>query len=46
MRSVNRLTRKERIVLATVLGLFLVGWAVRTARQDTPPPAAGKLSEP
>jgi hypothetical protein len=40
------LTRKERIVLATLLGLFLVGWAVRITRQAPPPPAVSELTEP
>ncbi|MCX7865753.1 hypothetical protein [Limisphaera sp. VF-2] len=33
-----RLTRREQQVLCVILGLLLVGWAVRTLRQTRPPP--------
>jgi hypothetical protein len=37
---VNWLTRQEQLVLCTVLGLLLVGLAVKTYRQSHPHPAA------
>ncbi len=33
-----RLTKQEQTVLAVVLGLLLVGWAVKAYRTAHPPP--------
>jgi hypothetical protein len=42
---VNRLTRQEQLVLCSVLGLLLVGLAVKTYRAAHPDhPAAGTIS--
>jgi hypothetical protein len=35
--QVNRLTKREQLVLCIVIGLLLVGWAVKTYRQAHPP---------
>lgn len=35
--GVNILTRQEQLVLCAVLGLLLVGWAVKTYRAAHPP---------
>ena len=32
------LTRQEQLVLCIVIGLLLVGWAVKTYRTANPPP--------
>jgi hypothetical protein len=37
LRSVNRLTRHEQLVLCIVCGLLAVGWAVKTWRTAHPP---------
>ncbi|HEU6449630.1 MAG TPA: hypothetical protein VFV23_14445 [Verrucomicrobiae bacterium] len=34
----NRLTKQEQLVLCVVLGLLLVGWAVKMYRASHPPP--------
>jgi hypothetical protein len=49
MHPVNRLTRQEQLVLCAVLGLLLVGLAVKTYREAHPStalvsPAAGPSS--
>jgi len=39
--GVNRLTKQEQLVLCVVLGLLLIGWAVKSYRAAHPPaPAA------
>jgi len=39
--GVNRLTKQEQLVLGVVLGLLLIGWAVKSYRAAHPPaPAA------
>lgn len=35
--QVNRLTRQEQLVLCLVVGLLLLGWAVKAYRQAHPP---------
>jgi hypothetical protein len=42
IRRVNRLTRQEQLVLCSVLGLLLVGLAVKTYRAAHPPGSAAK----
>jgi hypothetical protein len=37
---VNRLTKREQLVLCLVLGLLAVGWAVKTYRTAHPPALA------
>jgi hypothetical protein len=37
---VNRLTKQEQLVLCSILGLLLVGWAVKTYRAAHPPTQA------
>jgi hypothetical protein len=38
---VGRLTKQEQLVICTILGLLLVGWAVKVWRAAHPPvPAA------
>src|SRR6266540_1366733 len=41
IRLVHRLTRQEQLVLGVVLGLLLVGWAVKTWRTAHPPVPPG-----
>jgi len=36
---VNALTKQEQLVLCVVLGLLLMGWAVKTYRTAYPPAA-------
>jgi len=36
---VNLLTKQEQLVLCTVMGLLLIGWAVKTYRAAHPTPA-------
>jgi hypothetical protein len=36
--SMSGLTQREQLVLCVVLGLFLVGWAVKAWRTAHPPP--------
>jgi hypothetical protein len=36
-RRVNRLTRQEQLVLIIVLGLLVMGWAVKVYRTAHPP---------
>ena len=33
----NRLTKQEQLVLCIILGLLLIGWAVKTYRAAHPP---------
>jgi hypothetical protein len=37
---VGRLTKQEQLVICTILGLLLVGWAVKTYRAAHPLPNA------
>ena len=37
LTTVNRLTRREQMVLIIVVGLLLVGWAVKSYRVAHPP---------
>ena len=41
--QVNRLTKQEQLVLCVVVGLLLLGWAVKTYRAAHPP---ALVSEP
>jgi hypothetical protein len=43
---VNRLTKQEQLVLCIVVGLLLMGWAVKTYRAAHPPPPASELAQP
>jgi len=43
---VNRLTRKEQLVLCIILGLLLVGWAAKTYRAAHPPPQSFEQAQP
>jgi hypothetical protein len=43
---VNRLTKQEQLVLCVVLGLLLVGWAVKTCRTAHPSPTAVQQASP
>ena len=36
----GHLTKQEQLVLCAILGLLLVGWAVKTWRTANPPPPA------
>jgi hypothetical protein len=38
--SMNRLTKQEQLVLCLILGLLLIGWAVKTYRAAHPPERA------
>jgi len=38
--GVNRLTKQEQLVLGVVLGLLLIGWAVKSYRAAHPPAPA------
>jgi len=40
LNGVNRLTRQEQLVLCVILGLLLVGWAVKAYRAGHPPAPA------
>lgn len=40
-----RLTRREQQVLCVILGLLLVGWAVRTLRQTRLPPEPARVEQ-
>jgi hypothetical protein len=44
--AVNRLTKKEQLVLCISLGLLLTGWAVKAYRTAHPPAAAKVESKP
>jgi hypothetical protein len=44
--GVNRLTRKEQLVLCVILGLLLVGWAVKTYRAAHPQPQSVEQAQP
>jgi len=37
LNPVNRLTKREQLVLCVVIGLLLVGWAVKAYRLAHPP---------
>jgi hypothetical protein len=39
------LTQQQRMVLTTLVGLLLTGWAVRAWRQSHPAPGTGAPSE-
>ena len=41
-----RLTKQEQLVLCIVLGLLLVGWAVKTYRTAHPPVTATRPATP
>ena len=43
--QVNRLTRREQLVLAILLGLFIVGWTVKAWRQAQASDAAVEVME-
>jgi len=43
---VHRLTKQEQMVLCVILGLLLVGWAVKTYRTAHPPTQAADQLEP
>ena len=41
-----RLTKQEQLVISIIIGLLLVGWAVKTYRTANPPePAAEQLKD-
>lgn len=42
----NALTRQEQLVLGLVLGLLLVGWAVKTYRAAHPPTQPVAIAAP
>jgi hypothetical protein len=42
---VNRLTRQEQLVLCTVLGLLLVGLAVKVYRAGHAPPVRAETAQ-
>jgi len=35
--QVNRLTKREQLVLCLIMGLLIVGWAVKAYRMAHPP---------
>lgn len=39
-RRMGHLTKQEQLVLCAIIGLLLVGWAVKTWRTANPPPLA------
>jgi hypothetical protein len=43
---VNRLTAREQMVLCVILGLLLLGWAVKAYRTAHPPVQAGAPAQP
>jgi len=43
---VNALTKQEQQVLCVVLGLLLLGWAVKTYRTAHPPVASVQVATP
>jgi len=45
MSAMNRLTRQEQLVLCAVLGLLLVGLAVKVYRAGHPPPAPSESAQ-
>ena len=45
MNPVDRLTRREQLVLAMLLFLFIVGWTVKVWRESAPPDPARAVSE-
>lgn len=45
MPQVNRLTRREQLVLAIVLALFMVGWTVKVWRQAQEPNGTAEVTE-
>ena len=40
------LTKQEQLVLCIILGLILMGWAVKTYRTAHPPTTAAEPAEP
>jgi len=46
LSRVNRLTKKEQLVLCIVLGLLLIGWAAKAYRAAHPPPLPIEQSHP
>ncbi len=42
LAPVNRLTKQEQLVLCIVLGLLLIGWAVKAYRTSHPPVRAAE----
>jgi hypothetical protein len=42
----NRLTRQEQLVLCVVLGLLLIGWAVKWYRAAHPAPTVIQSAKP
>ncbi|MEI8288108.1 MAG: hypothetical protein WCH99_01435 [Verrucomicrobiota bacterium] len=42
----NWLTKQEQLVLITILGLLLAGWAVKAYRAGHPPAAAVQTVKP
>jgi hypothetical protein len=42
----NRLTKKEQLVLCIVLGLLLTGWAVKAYRAAHPPTQTIEQAQP
>jgi hypothetical protein len=43
---VQRLTKREQVVLCVILLLLLTGWAVKTYRTAHPPAQAAEKSQP
>jgi len=41
-----QLTKQEQLVLCIVVGLLLVGWAVKSYRAAHPPVKAGESAKP
>lgn len=37
LQQVNRLTKREQLVLCLVMGLLIIGWAVKAYRTAHPP---------
>jgi hypothetical protein len=42
----DRLTRREQLVVCIILGLLLTGWAVKTYRQSRPPERVARELKP
>jgi hypothetical protein len=43
---VNRLTKQEQLVLCVVIGLLLMGWAVKAYRAAHPPAQIAEQAKP
>ncbi len=43
---VDRLTKQEQLVICVILGLLLVGWAVKTYRAAHPPEQTVEAAKP